>query len=156
MTGLYSHSLVELPGIEPVSGCWSLSRTATELRNDMRCDSPELTSVNTVCAQNVPSSACDDSERLRRSSSELKEMGSTRQPPNRRVRSAYDRDINSSGRRHPVCSTVFASTRAPINWMDARWCNNGIRRSSGLRVLTSTPIGAPCSLSAQGRHKDPR
>src|SRR5260370_39180283 len=35
---------LELPGIEPVSGCWSLSRTGAELQNDI-CDSPELTSV---------------------------------------------------------------------------------------------------------------
>ena len=50
-------SLVELPGIEPVSGCWSLSRTCAELRNDIWCDSPELTSVDTECAQNVPKEA---------------------------------------------------------------------------------------------------
>ena len=25
-------------GIEPISGCWSLSRTGTELRNDIACD----------------------------------------------------------------------------------------------------------------------
>jgi hypothetical protein len=51
--------VVELPGIEPVSGCWSLSRTGTELRNDMNCDSPELTSVDSECAQNVPSRSLD-------------------------------------------------------------------------------------------------
>ena len=45
---------VELPGIEPVSGCWSLSRTGTELRNHIDCDSPKLTSVDIKCAQNVP------------------------------------------------------------------------------------------------------
>jgi hypothetical protein len=50
---------VELPGIEPVSGCWSVSRTSSELRNDMLCDSPELTSVDTECAQNVPSQSLD-------------------------------------------------------------------------------------------------
>ena len=50
---------VELPGTEPVSGCWSLSRTGTELRNDIRCDSPELTSVDTECTQNVPSQSLD-------------------------------------------------------------------------------------------------
>jgi hypothetical protein len=50
---------VELPGIEPVSGCWSLSRAGTELRNDTYCDSPELTSVDTECAQNVPSQSLD-------------------------------------------------------------------------------------------------
>jgi hypothetical protein len=54
-----AYSSVELPGIEPVSGCWSLSRTGTELRNDMKCDSPELTSVDTECAQNVPSQSFD-------------------------------------------------------------------------------------------------
>jgi hypothetical protein len=47
--------VVELPGIEPVSASWSQSRTGTELRNDIDCDSPELTSVDTQCAQNVPS-----------------------------------------------------------------------------------------------------
>jgi glycine/D-amino acid oxidase-like deaminating enzyme len=52
-------SLVELPGIEPVAGCWSLSRTGTELRNDIPCDSPELTSVDTECAQNVPTRSVD-------------------------------------------------------------------------------------------------
>jgi hypothetical protein len=46
-------------GIEPISGCWSLSRTGTELRNDIECDSPELTSVDTECAQNVPSQSLD-------------------------------------------------------------------------------------------------
>jgi hypothetical protein len=61
---LTSKFSVELPGIEPVSGCWSLSRTGAELRNNIRCDSPELTSVDTECAQNVPSqssrlTACD-------------------------------------------------------------------------------------------------
>jgi hypothetical protein len=56
MTSEYS---VELPGIEPVSGCWSLSRAGTELRNDTDCDSPELTSVDTECAQNVPSQSLD-------------------------------------------------------------------------------------------------
>jgi hypothetical protein len=30
-------------GIEPISGCWSLSRTGTEMRNDIECDSPEST-----------------------------------------------------------------------------------------------------------------
>ena len=54
LVALASISSVELPGIEPVSGCWSLSRTGTELRNDIKCDSPELTSVDTECAQNVP------------------------------------------------------------------------------------------------------
>ena len=52
--------LVELPGIEPVSGCWSLSRTGTELRNDMNCDSPELTSVDPECAQSVPTQSHND------------------------------------------------------------------------------------------------
>jgi hypothetical protein len=51
--------LVELPGIEPVSGCWSLSRTGTELRNDIAHDSPELTSVDPECAQNVPTQSHD-------------------------------------------------------------------------------------------------
>ena len=46
-------------GIEPISGCWSLSRTGTELRNDIECDSPESTSVDTECAQNVPSQSLD-------------------------------------------------------------------------------------------------
>jgi hypothetical protein len=50
---------VELPGIEPVSGCWPLSQTGTELRNDIDCDSPELTSVDSECAQNVPSESLD-------------------------------------------------------------------------------------------------
>ena len=50
---------VELPRIEPVSGCWSLSRTGTELRNDIHCDSTELTSVDSECAQNVPSRPLD-------------------------------------------------------------------------------------------------
>ena len=50
---------VELPGIEPVSGCWSLSRTGSELVNDSDCDSPELTSVDTECAQSVPSQSLD-------------------------------------------------------------------------------------------------
>ena len=54
-----SVSFVELPGIETVSGCWSLSRAGTELRNDTYCDSPELTSVDTECAQNVPSQSLD-------------------------------------------------------------------------------------------------
>src|ERR1700757_573505 len=62
LVALTSAFSVELPGIEPVSGCWSLSRTGTELRNDIAHDSPELTSVDLECAQNVPSSACDDSE----------------------------------------------------------------------------------------------
>ena len=53
--GLDQLALVELPGIEPVSECWSLSQTCAELRNDIDCDSPELTSVDTGCAQNVPS-----------------------------------------------------------------------------------------------------
>jgi len=52
---------VELPGIEPVSGCWSLSRTGAELRNDIRCVSPELTSVDTECAQMCPASPSIDS-----------------------------------------------------------------------------------------------
>jgi hypothetical protein len=42
---------VELPGIEPVSRSWSLSQTGTELRNDIWCNSPEMTSVDTKCAQ---------------------------------------------------------------------------------------------------------
>ncbi len=46
---------VDLPGIEPVSGCWSVSRTGTELRNDIDCDSPELTCMDTECAHIVPS-----------------------------------------------------------------------------------------------------
>ena len=54
LVALTSYLSVELPGIEPVSGCWSMSRTCTELRNDISCDSPELTSVDTECAQNVP------------------------------------------------------------------------------------------------------
>ena len=45
---------VELPGIEPVSGRWSVCRTGTELRNDIHPDSPELSSLDTKCAQNVP------------------------------------------------------------------------------------------------------
>ena len=45
---------VELPGIDPVSASWSQSRTGTDLRNDISCDSPELTSADTECAQNVP------------------------------------------------------------------------------------------------------
>jgi hypothetical protein len=56
---LTCYFIVELPGIEPVSGCWSLSRAGTELRNDTYCDSPELTSVDTECAQNVPSQSLD-------------------------------------------------------------------------------------------------
>ena len=56
LTSVFS---VELPGIKPVAGCWSLSRTGTELRNDMRCDSPGLTSVDTECAQSVPSQPLD-------------------------------------------------------------------------------------------------
>jgi len=52
---IFGPSVVELPGIEPVSGRWSLPRTGAELRNDIKCDSPELTSVDTECAQNVPS-----------------------------------------------------------------------------------------------------
>jgi len=56
LTSVFS---VELPGIEPISGCWSLSRTGTELRNDMHCDSPELISVDSECAQNVPSQSHD-------------------------------------------------------------------------------------------------
>jgi hypothetical protein len=59
LPALTSIFLVELPGIEPVSGCWSLSRAGTELRNDTYCDSPELTSVDTECAQNVPSQSLD-------------------------------------------------------------------------------------------------
>jgi hypothetical protein len=51
--------LVELPGIEPVSPSWSMSQTGTELPNDIPCDSPELTSVDTECAQNVPSQSLD-------------------------------------------------------------------------------------------------
>ena len=54
--GYYS---VELPGIEPVSGCWSLSRAGTELRNDTGRDSPEFTSEDTECAQKVPSQYVD-------------------------------------------------------------------------------------------------
>ena len=45
---------MELPGIEPVSPCWSQGRTRSELRNYIICDSPELTSMDTDCAQNVP------------------------------------------------------------------------------------------------------
>jgi hypothetical protein len=56
---LTSRFSVELPGIEPVPGCWSLSRTGTELQNDNSCDSPELTSVDSECAQNVPSQSLD-------------------------------------------------------------------------------------------------
>jgi hypothetical protein len=52
--GLTCCFVVELPGIEPVSGCWSVSRTGTELLNDIDCDSPQLTSFDTECAQNVP------------------------------------------------------------------------------------------------------
>jgi hypothetical protein len=59
LLALTSIFFVELPGIEPVSGCWSLSRAGTELRNDTYCDSPELTSVDTECAQNVPSQSLD-------------------------------------------------------------------------------------------------
>ena len=44
---------------EPVSGRWSLSRAGTELRNDPYCDSPELTSVDTECAQYVPTPTHD-------------------------------------------------------------------------------------------------
>jgi hypothetical protein len=51
LTSIFS---VELPGIEPVSGCWSLSRTCAELRNDIYCDSTKFTTVDTECAQNVP------------------------------------------------------------------------------------------------------
>jgi hypothetical protein len=50
---------VELPGIEPVSECWSLSQTYAELRTDITCDSPELTSVDAECVQNVPSKFVD-------------------------------------------------------------------------------------------------
>jgi hypothetical protein len=49
----------ELPGIEPVSGCWSRSRTGTELRNDIHRDSSELISVDNECAHNVPSQSLD-------------------------------------------------------------------------------------------------
>ena len=50
---------VELPGIEPVSGCWSRGRTRSDLQNDIPCDSPELTSVDTERAQNAPSQSFD-------------------------------------------------------------------------------------------------
>ena len=49
------YEVVELPGIEPVSGCWYVSRTSAELRNDSYCDSTELTYMDTDCAQDVPS-----------------------------------------------------------------------------------------------------
>ena len=52
LTSIFS---VELPGIEPVSGCWWMRQTDYEQRNDMHCDSAELTSVDSECAQNVPS-----------------------------------------------------------------------------------------------------
>jgi hypothetical protein len=55
LTALTSIFSVELPRIEPVSGCRSLSQTCTELRNDIDCDSTKFTSVDTECAQNVPS-----------------------------------------------------------------------------------------------------
>ena len=58
-SGLTCFFLVELPGIEPILGCWPLSRTGTELRNDIDCDSTELTSVDIKCAQNVPSDSVD-------------------------------------------------------------------------------------------------
>jgi hypothetical protein len=48
----------------PFLGAGSLSQTGTELRNDMHCDSPELTSVDTECAQNVPSQSPTDSAQL--------------------------------------------------------------------------------------------
>jgi hypothetical protein len=45
---------VELPGIEPVSWCWSLAQIGAEKRNDADCNSPESTSMNIKCADNVP------------------------------------------------------------------------------------------------------
>ncbi len=56
---LTSIFFVELPGIEPVSASWSQVRTGAELRNDILCDSPELTSLTSECAQNVPSQSLD-------------------------------------------------------------------------------------------------
>ena len=50
---------MELPGIEPVSQAWSQGRTGAELRNDIDCDSPELTSFDSECAQNVPNQCLD-------------------------------------------------------------------------------------------------
>jgi hypothetical protein len=59
LTVLNFNFSVELPGIEPVSGCWSRSRTGTGLRNDIQCDASELNSVDSECAQNAPSQSFD-------------------------------------------------------------------------------------------------
>jgi len=50
---------VELPGIEPISECWSLRCTAEEQRNYIRCNSRELNSMDSNCAQNVPNPVHD-------------------------------------------------------------------------------------------------
>ncbi len=50
---------VELPGIEPVSACWPMTQSGAELGNDVDHDSPELTSMDPKCAQNVPTESRD-------------------------------------------------------------------------------------------------
>lgn len=81
MSLAWAFSVVELPGIEPVSGCWFLSRTGTELRNDIHWDSPELTSVDSECAQNVPSQCLDYMWRAKWAASNLiSDMGCSSTP----------------------------------------------------------------------------
>ena len=63
LTSIFS---VELPGIEPVSVCWSPSRTDTELRNHIEGDSPELTSLDTECAQKCPTGPSTDNRNCAR------------------------------------------------------------------------------------------
>jgi hypothetical protein len=46
--------LVELPGIEPVSRCWSGGQNACDLLNNITCNSLECRRLAPKCAQIVP------------------------------------------------------------------------------------------------------